>query len=143
MIEEQKMRSWSKAMGTVLGIVLGSFSIAAIVTLLDETLTVQRQVIPNADSSQELFLSARSIITSSAIGLRVAELDFEQALGLTSTPTQESNQNQTFSVKSPSSSQFLVEYRLASDEVNSLSGGSSFENVDSSHFHNLAQTQPQ
>jgi len=39
------MSSWSKAMGTVLGIVLGSFSVAALATLLDETLNVRKQAL--------------------------------------------------------------------------------------------------
>jgi len=63
------MSNWSKAIGTVLGIVLGSFSVAALGTLLDGTFSVRKQVLPNADSSQKLSLSAQTIINSHTIGI--------------------------------------------------------------------------
>ncbi len=117
------MSSWSKAMGTV----LGSFSVAALATLLDETLNVQKQALPDADSSRELSLSAQTITTSRTIVFRIAGIDFEQALELMASPTHANDRGQIFSSKSPSS-QFLVECRIA---------------FDSSHFHNLSKVQPQ
>lgn len=61
------MSSWLKAIKTVLGIVLGSFYVAALGTLLDGTFSVRKQVLPNADSSQKLSLSAQTIINSHTI----------------------------------------------------------------------------
>ncbi len=64
------MSGWSKVMRTVLGIVIGGFSVAALAYVLGETISAPKPVLPDANLSQELPLWAQ---TNIAIHTGVAE----------------------------------------------------------------------
>ncbi|MBV9386590.1 MAG: hypothetical protein JOZ78_09205 [Chroococcidiopsidaceae cyanobacterium CP_BM_ER_R8_30] len=122
------MSNWLKAMRTVVGIVLASFSMATVTTLLDEVLNVQRQVIPDLDLSRESSLSAQTITTGRTIAFKRAEIDLKQAMELMTIPNPARCHGQIFSTKSPFS-QFLDEREVAFDSFHSL--------------HSLSKVQPQ
>lgn len=121
------MSSWLKAMRTVLGIVLASFSMAIVTTLLDEALNVQRQAMLDADLSQESSLSVQTITTSRTIAFKREEVNFKEAMELMAIPIPAKYHSQIFSAKS-SSSHLLDEHRIT---------------FDSSHFHKLSKVQLQ
>ncbi len=93
---------WLKDMRIVLTIVVGGFSLAALVTLVNETISVQRQSPPDTNLNQEPFFSAKTTSKNQAIGIRVAQI---HSLKSMESPKQVDEQDKLF-FKSPQSVQF-------------------------------------
>lgn len=94
---------WLKDMRVVLSIVVGGFSLAALVTLVNETTSVKRQSLPDTNLNQEPLLSAKTTSNGRAIGIRVAQI---HSLKSMESSKQVDDRDKLFLFKSPQSVQF-------------------------------------